>query len=184
METLARNATYLLLVTALAATVVGCNRLADPTPLPARETQDTRADKGMQSYGGYRSPTEDRMISTDHSASAMNAHSRKPFSARGMAYELEALESIREAAVIITGTKAYVGIQAADGHLPPELPQTIVSKIRQMHTLVDQVHLTEDAQAFDVLKGYSQALEQGQPLSRYESQFRNVVQSGSWMTGS
>ncbi|ARU63141.1 hypothetical protein CBW65_20765 [Tumebacillus avium] len=192
MDKLARNVTLSLLITALGGTLAGCNQSADPGPqrqgqqqAQVRSTQDTRAEQGMESYGGYRPPAEDRQIVTDERNSAVRSKQRQAYSAHGMAYELESMEAVKGAAVIIAGKDAYVGIRNAfDGNLPADVPAAIVAKIRKMDRSIGQVYVTADPEAVEFLSSYSEALEQGQPLQRFENRFPEVKNSASWMTGS
>jgi hypothetical protein len=185
MNKLARNLLAALCLTTLAASFAGCNRLADPTPAPVRETNETRAENGMQSYGGNRAPAEDRQIVPDERNSAVRAAGRKPFSAHGMAYELESMEAVKGASVIIVGRDAFVGIHNAySGNLPADVPPAIVNKIRKMDNMVRRVYITEEEDAVQFLKDYAQALEQGMPLRDYENRFADMVNTHTWMTGS
>ncbi|TCP59516.1 YhcN/YlaJ family sporulation lipoprotein [Tumebacillus sp. BK434] len=188
MDKLARNVTLSLLITTLFGTLAGCNQSAAPRPerpqqAQVRSTQDTRAEQGMESYGGSRPPAEDRQIVTDERNSALRSQARKPYSAHGMAYELESLEAVKGAAVVIVGRDAYAGIRNAfEGNLPAEVPAVIVDKIRKMDRSISQVYVTAEPEAVDFLSSYAEALEQGQPLQRFQDRFRQLVETHPWMT--
>ncbi|MFD2168833.1 YhcN/YlaJ family sporulation lipoprotein [Tumebacillus lipolyticus] len=185
MNRYAKYATTSLIALSLCTALFGCNRSADYTRQPARETNETRADQGVRSYSGYRPPAEDRQLSADPRNSAVRTSSRKPYSAHGMANELASLSAVKSAAVIVADKSVYVGVTSSGvEELPSDLPAAISAKIRQMDRSIAQVYITVDRRAVQVISDYSRALEGGLPLDGYEGQFREVRQSRSWVTGS
>ena len=185
-----KRAVMMCTVTSLAAAVIaGCSPQASPAPTPApapnspaapparaqfvpRESNETRADKGMQSYGGFQPPAADRQVPTDlrNSQSGMTTRS-----AHAMAYELESMSAVQSAAVLVKGRDAYVGVRAAEGQqVGADESNLILAKLRQMDPTLRQILLTTDDKAVQVISDYTQALEQARPLQAHEKRFQAI----------
>lgn len=152
------------------ALLIGCGpRVAE------RETNETRADKGMQSYGAYQAPASHRQIVTDTRLSQSGITTR---SAHGLAYELESIPAVKGAAVLVVGREAFVGITPAkSGAFTPSDEQWVRKKVFTLDPTIHACRITKQPQAVQFLSGYTEALEQGRPLQAFQEQFQSFVKA-------
>ncbi|MGB8954200.1 MAG: YhcN/YlaJ family sporulation lipoprotein [Tumebacillaceae bacterium] len=185
-----KRAAKLCTAITLATVLVGCGPQSAPTPTPApapnspavpparaqfvpRESNDTMADKGMQNYGGAQAPAADHQVPTDLRNRPRGNTTR---SARSMAYELESINAVEGAAVLVKGRDAYVGVREADGlQLGAAERNLIVTKMRRMDPTLQQIFITTDGKAVQVLSEYTNALEQARPLQAHEQRFQAIA---------
>lgn len=185
-----KRAAKLCKVMTLAGLLVGCGPQSAPTPTPApapnsptapparaqfvpRESNDTLADKGMQNYSGAEASAADHQVPTDLRNRARGNTTR---SAHAMAYELESINAVQGAAVLVRGRDAYVGIREADGlQLGAAERKRIVTKMRQMDPTLQQIFITTDRKAVQVLSEYTDALERARPLQAHEQRFQAIA---------
>jgi YhcN/YlaJ family sporulation lipoprotein len=153
----------------------GCVTQSQP-----RESNETRADKGMQSYSGFQPPASDRQFVTDLRNGRKTG---RVYSAHGIAHELMSLPEVQGCAVVVERGTAYVGVAEAKGHaLTPAARQTMARKIRQMDKQIGRVYITSDPTSVQFLSGYADALEKGLPIARFQEQFPDVVRN-TWPQG-
>jgi len=161
--------TALVLAAALSSVLVaGCMPTADPAR--QRETNESRTDKGMQSYGAYQPPASDRQVVTDTRHAARGTQTR---SAHSLAYELESLPEVKGAAVVVSGRDAYIGVHLAEGGQPltAEARDLMVRKIRQIDRSIGPVTITTEPAFVQYLSDYADALEKGRPLADFQRRF-------------
>lgn len=190
-----KRAAKLCTVMTLAAVLAGCGPQSAPTPTPApapnsptapparaqfvpRESNDTLADKGMQNYSGAQAPATDHQVPTDVRNRPRGNTTR---SARAMAYELESVNAVQGAVVLVKGRDAYVGVREADGlQLGAAERNLIVTKMRQMDPTLQQIFITTDVKAVQVVSEYTDALERARPLTAHEQRFQAIARNAWW----
>jgi YhcN/YlaJ family sporulation lipoprotein len=138
-----------------------------------RENNETRTDKGMQSYGAYQAPASHRQLVTDTRLSQSGVTTR---SAHGLAYELESIPAVKGAAVLVVGRDSYVGITTPQHlQLSQSDEQLIRKKVFTLDPTIRSCHITVDPRAVQYLSGYTDALEKGRPLGSFTDQFRAFI---------
>lgn len=161
------------------ALIAGCSgqQAAQPNQ---RETNETRADQGMQSYSGFTPPADDRQFVTDTRNMQKGDQIR---SAHAIAYELESIPAVQGAAMLVVGRTAYIGVHPASGYqVTDEVRDVISAKVYAIDRTINRVNITDQPGTVDYLSGYTHALETGRPLDAYQARFKEVVGT-TWPTG-
>lgn len=166
-----KKASWLLAVSLLGGSVIsGCTHHA----VPLRDTNETRAAKGLQTYGAHpdiRKDNHQLMQDTNNMQTALTTRS-----AHALAYELEYQPFIKGCAVLVVGRDAYIGVTPPQGGtVTPDNVRFIKEKAQFLDKTLRRVYVTTNPSAVKYLSGYTDALERGLPLDKYEGQFYSFV---------
>ncbi|MGZ4112310.1 MAG: YhcN/YlaJ family sporulation lipoprotein [Tumebacillaceae bacterium] len=142
---------------------------------PQRETNVTRAAKGMQAYGAY----PNHMLGTNPHVVQDTRNMQTGLttrSAHALAYELEYQNYVKGAAVLVVGRNAFIGVTPPPGGtVTPGQVRALQEKATFLDKTLRHVYVTTEPGTVKYLSDYTDALERGLPVDKYQAQLHSVV---------